>query len=963
MKKALGKLVAVVMVFAMLCPMIGAYAANSDAANSIEITGVKVTEGQTEVENPGVLGNSATDAGLLQLSPNQLLQLTLKLSGEGGAAVAGEELTYLSTLDGSTADGDIQFIDQQMTSSEVGSEGTVTIQFRPRQTTEPGVYQMMANALGTSAPLKRFYKSMQALVQPTLSAGATEEAPVTVADGGTANVTISDYTDAWADPVASPAPPKTGMTLTLVKDDPSANVVLVKDGDYTVAVDPDESKNLATLTIKGGTANLPVGGPYQLVLSSDKAEAYNDITFYLTVEEKTYTVNYDKNGGEFADPGNATLSVKDSEFGDKQTLLTGTGITKANYALAGWTVAPDGTGSVLTEITKDAFINGTSITLYAKWTPVSYGITYELDGGTNHADNPATYTVESNEITLKAPTKAGYTFGGWFSDQGYSTEVTTIAAGSTGAKTLYAKWERISKSVTSEFLSGENAPINAGAAGAVSFTSGVTDGKANSGDPVVFTVTAPAGYNVTTVKVNSGEAIEASNGAYTFTMGDVDAKINIAVTPITYTIKFDTNEGSTNPADITGTVETLPNIAGVTSPTRANYTFAGWYTSKTAGDRIDATALTAAKLVSLGTSVTLYAQWIDNRQATLTYAPGGEDVTGMPNPTIVSGDPSSTIQLAAAPSRVGYTFTGWTIGGELKQPGADYTLGVAESNVDATATWTANQYTITLDAQGGSGAAASISGTVVELPTLPANMTKTGYTFKGWFTAATEGTKVDSITAANLITYNGQTLYAQWTEVKVSGIEVSASPETITAVNGTSTFTATVTPATALNQSVDWTMTKENGEAIDAAVIKGEVSEGKFVVTALQQVDNLRVKVTATSKDGSDVSGEKVITVDIAASEYMIENVNPSTGTMDVTKKNLNDSAFVIVALYQTDANGTVLVKASIKDITNADSRKQTITIDGAFSADAYTNYKVFMWDGLGSMKNLCLPVTDNKPE
>jgi hypothetical protein len=41
---------------------------------------------------------------------------------------------------------------------------------------------------------------------------------------------------------------------------------------------------------------------------------------------------------------------------------------------------------------------------------VNYTISYELNGGTNDANNPATYNVESENITLADPTRAGYTF-------------------------------------------------------------------------------------------------------------------------------------------------------------------------------------------------------------------------------------------------------------------------------------------------------------------------------------------------------------------------------------------------------------------------------------------------------------------------------------------------------------------------------------------------------------------------
>jgi hypothetical protein len=66
----------------------------------------------------------------------------------------------------------------------------------------------------------------------------------------------------------------------------------------------------------------------------------------------------------------------------------------------------------------------------------TYDITYHLDGGTNHISNLATYTIEDILITLGAPTKTDFTFGGWFDAFGYDggsftgSPITSIAAGS-----------------------------------------------------------------------------------------------------------------------------------------------------------------------------------------------------------------------------------------------------------------------------------------------------------------------------------------------------------------------------------------------------------------------------------------------------------------------------------------------------------------------------------------------------
>jgi uncharacterized repeat protein (TIGR02543 family) len=78
-------------------------------------------------------------------------------------------------------------------------------------------------------------------------------------------------------------------------------------------------------------------------------------------------------------------------------------------------------------------------TFYAKWTAVNYNIAYNLNDGTN-GTNPNTYTIES-AITMAAPTRAGYSFIGWYDNAVFSgSPVAGISAGSTGDKAFYARW-------------------------------------------------------------------------------------------------------------------------------------------------------------------------------------------------------------------------------------------------------------------------------------------------------------------------------------------------------------------------------------------------------------------------------------------------------------------------------------------------------------------------------------------
>ena len=87
--------------------------------------------------------------------------------------------------------------------------------------------------------------------------------------------------------------------------------------------------------------------------------------------------------------------------------------------------------------------------------PYNYSITYNLNGGTNNSANPSTYTVLYG-VSLKAPTRVGYTFTGWYDESGNkitginegcnatfsSTDdlYVKLATRTTGNKTLTAHW-------------------------------------------------------------------------------------------------------------------------------------------------------------------------------------------------------------------------------------------------------------------------------------------------------------------------------------------------------------------------------------------------------------------------------------------------------------------------------------------------------------------------------------------
>ena len=140
-------------------------------------------------------------------------------------------------------------------------------------------------------------------------------------------------------------------------------------------------------------------------------------------EPITYTIDFNTNGGL------PTLSSIDYTIeSDSFTLQE---ITKVGYTFDGWYNGE----TKVTEITTGTYGN---MTLVAKWTADLYTISYDLADGVNNPENPTSYTIESGLITLKDPTKEGYTFAGWFNGEQL---ITTIDSNTLENISLTAKWK------------------------------------------------------------------------------------------------------------------------------------------------------------------------------------------------------------------------------------------------------------------------------------------------------------------------------------------------------------------------------------------------------------------------------------------------------------------------------------------------------------------------------------------
>lgn len=182
---------------------------------------------------------------------------------------------------------------------------------------------------------------------------------------------------------------------------------------------------------------------------------------------------------------------------------------------------------------------------------------------------------------------------------------------------------------------------------------------------------------------------------------------------------------------------------------KANHNWGGWYDVSDTQTGYD---LQEAKCSTCGRT----KQRQVARTYTVTYnANGGTGAPGTQSFVFNSGAHIST----TVPTRTGYTFANWNYSGHIFKPGDAIPSGWGSFTL--TAQWTVNSYTASFNGNGGSDGTAITKNYGAQLGTLPSS-SRAGYTFQGWYTAKSGGTKISSATTmpANDVTY-----YAHWNAV------------------------------------------------------------------------------------------------------------------------------------------------------------------------------------------------------
>ncbi|MCM1297084.1 MAG: InlB B-repeat-containing protein, partial [Muribaculaceae bacterium] len=557
-------------------------------------------------------------------------------------------------------------------------------------------------------------------------------------------------------------------------------------------------------------------------LTTIKTGSYGNMDYYAKWNPISYSINYTLYGGEYESSGNPeSYTIEDGftlispqlegyVFDGWYTASTGgvrvTAITKGTTGnksfYAHWTyistIAFDSKGgSAVTSIsaaagTKVSAPNSPTtnyysfagwysdatcktsysftvmpqedITVYAKWTPIVYSITYEMNGGTNANTNPTTYTVE-DAFTFAAPTKTGHTFIAWFTDAELtSATVSEITIGSHGNIKLYAGFSINQYTLTFNSNGGTSVePITQNYGSTVQKPS----------NPAKTGYTFVGWYQDSTLRNSySFSTMPAENKT-------LWAKWQLVNYNITYHLDGGRNN-SNNPSSYT----IASNDITFAEPTKVGYSFRGWYSDSNYG-----TSITKISTGNYG-AVEIYAKWEITTYSITYVLPNGATHTNVTSYTVETD--ITTLQNATLK---GNTFNGWYTSASYTQK-VTTIGGGSTGDLTVYGKFTPNSYTVWLDGteeaksivsfnlnyQTTLSAPASQTITTSNTLTYPTKPSRSGYIFGGWYDNAECNGNPYDFTA---MIVGDVTLYANWVKIGTNEKSINVGSTASVSISGT----------------------------------------------------------------------------------------------------------------------------------------------------------------------------------
>ncbi len=384
-----------------------------------------------------------------------------------------------------------------------------------------------------------------------------------------------------------------------------------------------------------------------------------------------------------------------------------------------------------------------------------------------------------------------------------------------------------------------------------------------------------------------------------------------------YTITFACNGGTVSPTS--KQVYFGSAYGDLPTPIKPGFTFKGWYTGQSGG-----TEVTSQTILNTAGDKTLYAQWTINAYTATWTVPAGATITVERTSSPRAGASIGVLKSGQAvyygdvlsityAANAGYTLS------ETGKTGFTVTGNVWPEHIYATVT--PNTYTVTFNANGGTGApTAQVKTHDITLTLSTTQPTRTGYAFQGWATSSTGA--VEYSAGAGFEENANVTLYAVWKSntVSVTGVTLSKTAATLTD-GDTLTLTATIAPSNATNKNVTWSSSNTsvatvstNGvvtaKAAGTATITVKTSDGSKTATCTVTVKAKTVSVTGVtlSKTAATlIEGDTLtLTATIAPSNATNKNVTWTSSNTSVATVNTSG-----VVTAKAAGTATITVKSA----------------------------------------------------
>ncbi len=585
----------------------------------------------------------------------------------------------------------------------------------------------------------------------------------------------------------------------------------------------------------------------------------------------------------------------------------------------------------------------------------THSVTFDSNGG---SAVPAINDVEHGTAvsTPTAPTRSGYTFGGWYTDSGLTTAY-NFSTAVTDNVTLYAKWTLNTYTVTFDSNGGS----------AVAAIENVTHGTA------VSAPTAPtrSGYTFAGWKLNS------SNYEFsTPVTGDITLIAQWTAIPSTPSDSdsSDDDRDFTTPSQPTTSTETKPDGSTTTTESKPDGTVTESNTSKPTTDAEGNTSQTTTEVSTGKDGVT------ESKTETVTKPDGSassttESTTTKPDGTTTESKTETSINADGSTAST-TTETTTNKDGTVTESKTEATTSTVtnkdgsttetkqETTTTSTGSKTESTTVTTVNKDGSSTATTTATttdkaGTVTESKT-ESTTNKNGTTTEKTTTTETKanGTVTESKTETTINKDGSSKATTTETVTKADGTKVESTTTAITSLS-TNKATGTVT------ETKKETTTTSDGVKSEGTTVTQIQKDGTVTSTETVKASD-STGTTATKTTTLDAKGEVTTTAEVSVSGKAVTEAAKTGGTVTLpvevpTAKTTEAAPSVQVTMPKSDSSVKVeipvenVTPGTVAIIVNADGTEKivstsvvtengvTLTLDGSATVKLVDNAKSFV--------------------